>query len=278
MPKPKKSEEKDDYISRCVKYLMEKEDKEQQQALAICYNYWNKYHNENSEFINIDDYVDLMTETTKINDTYLMEALIRHEKSVFQKPSPAKLLSYDQPSMTNKIQKIKGILINDTVNHPIFPLYTTLIDTSKFWLPKIKNEYQAIFTGMETLFMPWHFTIEMIENNYYIFNTRPLDMAFPLRSKECFDLIDENNIELTNDTKKFFDIMPFDTRDAIHICIIGDSQRDVYSKQFYEILGRVCVGPIGRHFNLPLKVYQRIWPFNLQSKFKMNLLDSNIRI
>lgn len=41
MPKPKKNEEKDDFISRCISIVMT-EGVEQKQAIAICNAYWDK--------------------------------------------------------------------------------------------------------------------------------------------------------------------------------------------------------------------------------------------
>jgi len=42
MPKPKKGEKKEDYISRCVKHVMNKEGKSQDQAVAMCHSYWEQ--------------------------------------------------------------------------------------------------------------------------------------------------------------------------------------------------------------------------------------------
>ena len=40
MPKPRKNEKKDAYISRCVSYLVDKEGKPVQVAVATCHSYW----------------------------------------------------------------------------------------------------------------------------------------------------------------------------------------------------------------------------------------------
>jgi len=45
MPRPKyprENEDKNNYISRCVKYLMDKEGKSQKQALGQCYGMWRE--------------------------------------------------------------------------------------------------------------------------------------------------------------------------------------------------------------------------------------------
>lgn len=41
MPSPKKHEKKNNFIRRCIHELVHSEGKEPQQALAICYTYWN---------------------------------------------------------------------------------------------------------------------------------------------------------------------------------------------------------------------------------------------
>ena len=42
MPKPKKNESKDDYISRCIAELVNKENKPSNQAVAICNSFWRE--------------------------------------------------------------------------------------------------------------------------------------------------------------------------------------------------------------------------------------------
>jgi len=61
IPKPK-GESKNDYISKCVSSLMKKEGKEQKQALAICFNTWEREMNEQQI---IEDYVK---QIKKLND------------------------------------------------------------------------------------------------------------------------------------------------------------------------------------------------------------------
>jgi len=43
MPYPQKGESKDEYISRCIPYMIKKEGKEQDQAVAMCHAYWKEY-------------------------------------------------------------------------------------------------------------------------------------------------------------------------------------------------------------------------------------------
>jgi hypothetical protein len=58
VPYPKESENKEEYISRCISYVMkEGTAKNNKQATAICYSMWNKEKNENimiNKYINGD--------------------------------------------------------------------------------------------------------------------------------------------------------------------------------------------------------------------------------
>lgn len=42
MPKPKKNEDKESYISRCTSELVGKEDRKPNQAVAICNTFWRE--------------------------------------------------------------------------------------------------------------------------------------------------------------------------------------------------------------------------------------------
>jgi hypothetical protein len=42
MPKPLLNERQEDFIGRCVEELITEEGKSKQQAVAICYSYWNE--------------------------------------------------------------------------------------------------------------------------------------------------------------------------------------------------------------------------------------------
>lgn len=48
MPKPKKNESKQDFLSRCTKEVMEKEGKNQDQAYAVCNGLWGQSNDERS--------------------------------------------------------------------------------------------------------------------------------------------------------------------------------------------------------------------------------------
>lgn len=56
IPGPEKNEEKNKYISRCIKFLMD-EGRPQKQALAICYDIWRKEMKEDKIIDKIDRYL-----------------------------------------------------------------------------------------------------------------------------------------------------------------------------------------------------------------------------
>ena len=68
MPEPKSGESKDQYISRCISHIIEKEGKDKDQAAAICYSMWEK-KNEMGILNKINSY---LTEA-KIGETILKQ-------------------------------------------------------------------------------------------------------------------------------------------------------------------------------------------------------------
>jgi hypothetical protein len=40
MPRPYSKETKSDFMNRCIEYLVSKENRSQEQAIAICAKYW----------------------------------------------------------------------------------------------------------------------------------------------------------------------------------------------------------------------------------------------
>jgi len=72
MPKPKKGESKDEFISRCMGYDdMQKYD--QKQRAAICYSYWRN----KNETLDMDTFTDILLEekNSKMNKGQVLKAL-----------------------------------------------------------------------------------------------------------------------------------------------------------------------------------------------------------
>jgi len=214
--------------------------------------------------------IDINTTYQEIlNENDLTKTLIKTDKDEMV----AKLIASDSQSKVNKLMRPKGIIITDTANHIMYPIRHPQIDTSKFDLPDVYRHFQE-FTGTKMDFLPWHFTVDFIKSRYYIFNTRPIDMKFPLTTKQWEDHIQKQDFKLNKYTHKFFERKPFEIEHAIHVAIIGDSSRDIYVKKLYELIGRNCIGPILRYFKLPTKMWQKVYALNMGKKFSSTSMDS----
>ena len=283
MPKPLKNESKHEYLKRCIPMLIKDENRSQKQAIAICYSMFDKYKSKN----NI-----ISTENTnyliKQSEKYLNHNIIQEDhNSVFdsfisklKKPNPTKLTQLETRSINNKIDfKPQGILITDTINNPIFPLDRPIIDDSKFNLPEIKKRFKLFYCPIGLLYLPWHYMIEIINGSYYIFNTRPLNMKFPVTTMELNDLLIDNRqyLKLTDSTNIFLKNPQFEIANAIHVCIIGDSNIDVYTDDLYQNISRICLEPIIDYFKLPKSINLKIINFNLGKKFLFEKLENYIR-
>ena len=116
----------------------------------------------------------------------------------------------------NIAQQIKGYLIMDSYNNPFFPINQIQIDTSEFNTSKLKKYFHEEYGGKPNdLFLPWHFTIETINSWPYIINTRPFNYKTIIEDYEDF----------------------------IVIMIIGDSNRDIYTQEFYKNIANFCINP-----------------------------------
>lgn len=182
----------------------------------------------------------------------------------------------DENSMVNKYKvRPEGILVQDTYNNPFFPIQPKpRIDTSRADLVDIFKRFRELYSKFDPVMLPWHYIIEMIGSRYYVFNTRPLDMKFPLTSQQAVKNMSKN---FKQDTKKFLDKNIFDISNAIHVCIIGDTSRDVYTKRQYEVMGRFCLEPPLRFFRLPRGLFQRIFPLNIGEKYTLDYVTKFIR-
>jgi len=107
----------------------------------------------------------------------------------------------------------KGIIITDTYNCPRFPLQDIEIDKSNIVeLSKLRREYISEYNARISNFLPYHFTIEYIKNRYETFTTRPL----------------------------MYKSLVYGYENYITVAIVGDSNKDVYSKHIYiEILNTI---------------------------------------
>jgi len=174
----------------------------------------------------------------------------------------------DRPAIQNKFtinMRPQGIIVYDSYNNPFYPIRPRpRIDTSKMDLFEIYKRTRELYEDFAPTLLPWHYVIEFINDRYYVFNTRPIDMKFPVSN---VDVTDDRQKFWDNTTKQFMKDQIFDIREAIHILILGDSNIDVYTKKFYELLGRICIVPFIRFFKLPEGIGERIFYLNMGEKF-----------
>ena len=181
--------------------------------------------------------------------------------------------------MQNKFKlRPQGLLISDTYNSPFFPIRPVpRVDTAQFNLPIVTKRYRELYTQFKSTFLPWHYVCEMIDEQYYIFNTRPIDMTFPIDNLTAKQIKDEKEIEWDENTTRFMKDNIFDISQAIHICIIGDSNKDVYVRKLYELIAKLCLLPTINRYKLPGGLYQRVFILNMGQRFNFNQISKFIR-
>lgn len=179
-------------------------------------------------------------------------------------------------SVSNKFVRPQGILVQDTFNNPFFPIGPRpKLDTSKLDVIEIYKRYREEYSLKRGFLLPWHYCVEMVDDQYVAINTRPLDMKFPINSYEANKLEWKDNWD--HNTKDFIDSNLFDISDAIHIAVVGDTKIDVYPRKIYEIIGRICIVPTLRRYNLPGGLYSRVFGLNLNKKFNLEYISRFIR-
>lgn len=123
------------------------------------------------------------------------------------------------------LTKPKGWLIMDSFNNKYFPMDIIRFDTMTSNVSKVQNEFHKIYGGnIRDLFLPWHYTIEIIDEKPFVFQTRP-----PMyRSK----------------------VPGFENH--MVIMIIGDSNSDLYGSKYYKMIAHNLINPY--HYIPGLKV------------------------
>jgi len=181
----------------------------------------------------------------------------------------------DHPAISNKFKpRPVGILIQDSYNNPFFPIRPVpRIDSSKVDIILIFKRFRELYSQFKIDLLPWHFVIEFIGNRYYVFNTRPIDMYFPVSNLDV-----SNRQDLWDDiTIRFMKNYNFDIKEAIHILVVGDSHTDIYTKKFYELLGRTCILPFIRYFKIMNVDYETLIPLNMGKRFNLKQVSKFVR-
>ncbi len=189
------------------------------------------------------------------------------------------IISKDDTSLQNKFKtKAQGIIITDSYNNPFFPITPRpKIDTSKLDLLEVFRRYKELYGQMKSLYLPWHFCIELVQDRYVVFNTRPLDLKFPIDTNQALQNKKTLNIEWDQITETFFRNKIYDIKEAIHICLVGNTNLDIYTTKVYKLIGETCIIPTLRQNKLPGGLYQRVFDMNLGIRFNMNSIKRFIR-
>jgi len=180
----------------------------------------------------------------------------------------------DETSTSNTFTtKPRGILIQDTFNNPIFSIRPKpQIDTDRLDLIDIFRRFRELYKSFDTPLLPWHFVVEFVKGRYYVFNTRPINMKYPIDTNTAIKIVKESDIKLTSLTERYFKDRPFPISEAIHVAIVGDSNLDVYTKATYDAIGRFVISPFTKYFKLTEGVGQSVFPLNLGKHFNIDYI------
>jgi len=143
---------------------------------------------------------------------------------------------HDKNILSNEIIALKpeAIIISDTYNHFLFPIKEPRIDSVKSNLRKVYNQLRVNYTSYAFDFFPWHYMTELTEIGYVVYNTRPINLRFPISSGEAKQYSES----------EIFD--KYEIQNCIHVTIIGDSNSDIYTKDLYKMIREICIIPIYR--------------------------------
>jgi len=124
--------------------------------------------------------------------------------------------NYDNKSNYFDIIPPKEIVIMDSYNNDFYPYRDIILDKNTYDLPKYKRFLEKQF-GSIMHDLPFHFFMELVNDEYYIYNTRMM-LLKPMFLNE------------DNTSKKY--------KNSIIFVILGDSNTDLYNRFFYEKLKR----------------------------------------
>ena len=168
-----------------------------------------------------------------------------------------------------------GIVIEDSVNNLAFPIPIPIIDNNKVNLPLIYSQYLSIYKidNITSSILPWHYVIEFFNNNYIIYNTRPIDLTHIYTTNDIKKLAKPI---LNNNTKEILD-SSIELKNMLHILIVGDSTQDVYTRQLYNKIFDFIIGPISRLYKFTPTLNTTIFLLNLGPRFLNNVLYSTFK-
>lgn len=166
----------------------------------------------------------------------------------------------------------KGIILSDTYNHPLFPIDYPKIDSSKAMISKIYNRFRNLYAKSSIKFLPYHFIVEMIDGEYIVYNTRPIDKRFPINLKELKQYIKDKKIKVEKDLQYILS-NNIEIQEFIHVAIIGDTNTDIYTIPIYELIGYNCCQSIMKCYKQQIIKDVNFFSMNIGSKFFIKVLQ-----
>lgn len=147
--------------------------------------------------------------------------------------------------------KPKGILIFDSFNNSFFPLDIVTIDKGDFNLKSYISEFRKRYGGSESqdLFMPFHYSVELIGKTYFPVQTRPIMYRSKVPGYEEY----------------------------ITICIMGNSEIDVYPHSLYKILAHTIINSLHYIPSFSLDPNGKTEYHKLGVQFKVEQLKKHFR-
>jgi len=118
------------------------------------------------------------------------------------------LLSQNNETYQNQFKFYpKKVYITDSYNNPLYPYTEIVLDKYTFDLPEYKRYLEKEVFGQTLEFLPFHFWIEYVDNDYYVFNTRPLYLKPIITDKKYSEINDSYLIVICGNTNR--DIYPY---------------------------------------------------------------------
>ena len=111
----------------------------------------------------------------------------------------------------------KGWLIMDSKNNKLYPQDIFTVDTMLFNTEKLQKDFHQVYGGStRDLFLPWHYTMDLVNNKPFVIQTRPIMYKSGLPGYQNY----------------------------MTIMIIGDSNEDMYQGLYYKQLAHMIMNPL----------------------------------